>query len=204
MTVRRIAIAPLALILAISTPAFGQHQGGGTQGHPPQSGKQSAAPQQQRAQPPATPRTQTRQNTQQQQVQQTQRQTTTTAQRRDNPAIKTYRGQDSYRVGAPPPVAQQRYDAQRDRSVYRHTYRAEQRYRIRPYVRPRGWYLYNWTLGEILPSLFWTRSYWIVSYWLYGLPIPPVGCIWVRYDHDALLIDQRTGEVIEVIYDIFY
>ena len=101
-------------------------------------------------------------------------------------------------------VVQQRHDAQRDRDWYRHTYRAEKRYRIRPYVRPRGWYAYNWALGEILPPLFWARSYWIVSYWLYGLPIPPVGCIWVRYNHDALLIDRRTGEIIEVIYDIFY
>jgi len=123
--------------------------------------------------------------------------------RRENPEIKTYPGQDSYRSGKRPPLVQRRYDSLRDRELYRHTYRAPRRYHIRPYVRPRGWFLYDWTLGEILPPLFWTRNYWIVDYWLYGLPIPPNGCIWVRYDHDALLIDRYTGEVIEVIYDIF-
>jgi hypothetical protein len=124
--------------------------------------------------------------------------------RRDNPAIQTYRGPDNYRPGSPPPIMQRRNNRLRDRDWYHRSYRAERRYHLRPYMRPRGWYLYDWTLGDILPSFFWSRNYWIVNYWLYGLPIPPDGCNWVRYDHDALLIDQYTGEVVEVIYDIFY
>ena len=35
----------------------------------------------------------------------------------------------------------------------------------------------------------------------YGLFTPP-GLIWVRYDDDALLIDQYTGEILQVRYDV--
>ena len=33
---------------------------------------------------------------------------------------------------------------------------------------------------------------------------PPYGAVWVRVDHDALLIDEDTGEIITVAYDVFY
>ena len=41
-------------------------------------------------------------------------------------------------------------------------------------------------------------------YGYYGLPYPPPGTVWVRYGDDALLIDQYTGEIVEVIYGLFY
>ena len=58
--------------------------------------------------------------------------------------------------------------------------------------------------GDILPGAFWASSYWIADYWLYALAPPPPGYVWVRYGADALLIDRSTGEVVEVIYGIFY
>jgi Ni/Co efflux regulator RcnB len=124
--------------------------------------------------------------------------------RRDNSSIQIYRGPDNYRAGSLPSLTQRRNQHVQNRDWYRQSYRAERRYHLRSYRRPRGWYSYDWALGDILPSLFWSRNYWIADYWLYGLPIPPEGCVWVRYDHDALLIDQYTGEVVEVIYDMFY
>ena len=72
------------------------------------------------------------------------------------------------------------------------------------YRRPRGWYDHRWVFGERLPFFFWTHNYWLTSWWLFGLPIPPVGCEWVRVGNDALLIDTRTGEIIQVVYNIFW
>jgi Ni/Co efflux regulator RcnB len=124
--------------------------------------------------------------------------------RRDNPSIQIYRGPEGYRTGQRPPQSVQRRFNNRNFDQYRHEYRAERRFRVRPYVRPRGWYSFAWGLGDILPNLFWSENYWIVDYWRYGLPVPPYNCVWVRNDSDALLIDRGTGEVVEVIYDVFY
>jgi Ni/Co efflux regulator RcnB len=84
-----------------------------------------------------------------------------------------------------------------------HTYFSERRHRWQPYVRPPGWYYRRWLFGDTLPRAFWTAEYRIFDYWIFGLPIPPIDCEWVRYDHDILLVDIRTGEVVEVVYDYF-
>jgi Ni/Co efflux regulator RcnB len=87
---------------------------------------------------------------------------------------------------------------------YHHNYVAVHRYHWRPYVRPQGWYYRRWVYGERFPSIFWARDYWITDYWLFGLAIPPYGCEWVRYGHDAVLINTETGEILQVIYGIYY
>ena len=87
---------------------------------------------------------------------------------------------------------------------YERNYSAQRHYSFGRYERPRGWYARRWTFGEFLPSLFWSQSYWIGDYSAFGLPYPPPGCVWVRYGDDALLIDRYTGEIIQVVYNIFY
>jgi Ni/Co efflux regulator RcnB len=87
---------------------------------------------------------------------------------------------------------------------YRRNWTARQRFRVSPYYRPRGWYYQRWTFGEILPQLFWGQNYWLDNYYAYGLPVPPPGTVWVRYGPDALLIDRYTGEIVQVVYNIFY
>ena len=72
------------------------------------------------------------------------------------------------------------------------------------YHRPHGWYAHRWTFGEFLPTFFFARNYWISDYSEFDLPDPPEGCTWVRYGDDALLIDEDSGEVIQVVYGIFY
>jgi Ni/Co efflux regulator RcnB len=52
--------------------------------------------------------------------------------------------------------------------------------------------------------VFFAQDYWIYDFGDYGLPYPPPGAVWVRYGPDALLIDRYTGEIIEVIYGLFY
>jgi Ni/Co efflux regulator RcnB len=86
---------------------------------------------------------------------------------------------------------------------YHRDWRPTRRFRAPAYYRPRGWYSHRWTFGEYLPSLFWARDYWL-DYRLYDLPPPPYGAVWVRVGDDALMIDDRSGEIITVAYNVFY
>ncbi|MBL6852880.1 MAG: RcnB family protein [Alphaproteobacteria bacterium] len=89
----------------------------------------------------------------------------------------------------------------------RRAFNAPRHFRYRGWYRqPYGWYYQRWTVGAFLPSLFWSQSYWIdQDDWdYYGLYDAPPGTVWVRYGNDALLIDRYTGEVIQVVYGIFY
>lgn len=102
-----------------------------------------------------------------------------------------------------------RVDTRRSRVLIdrRHFHRnvvAKRRFHWRPYHRPHGWYYRHWRFGEFLPRMFWGHTYWIMSYWSFDLPTPPPGCVWVRYGDDALLIDTTTGEIIEVMYNLFW
>ena len=72
------------------------------------------------------------------------------------------------------------------------------------YHRPSGWYYRRWSYGDFLPALFFTQDNWIDSYDQFGLSDPPEGTTWVRYGDDALLVDVDTGEIIQVVYGVFY
>jgi Ni/Co efflux regulator RcnB len=88
-------------------------------------------------------------------------------------------------------------------SNYHRDWRPTQRFRAPAYRRPPGFYVHRWNFGDFLPSLFWGRDYWL-DYRIYDLPPPPPGATWVRVGDDALLIDQYSGEVITVSYNVFY
>jgi Ni/Co efflux regulator RcnB len=89
-------------------------------------------------------------------------------------------------------------------SHLRRNYTANRRYRFGRYNRPRGYYTHRWIYGQRMPSIFFARNYWITNFAAFGLMLPPPGTVWVRYGNDAVLIDRYTGEVIQVVYDIFY
>lgn len=91
-----------------------------------------------------------------------------------------------------------------DFRIYRRNYQAHRRFHWHLYVRPHGWYAHRWVYGEHLPFGWYARDYWITSYLDFGLMAPPPGTIWVRVGNDALLIDSDTGEVIRVVYGVFY
>jgi Ni/Co efflux regulator RcnB len=83
-------------------------------------------------------------------------------------------------------------------------FRSARRFRIAPYRPPVGFYAHRWTFGEFLPQPYWARNYWLLDFAAYGLAPPPYGAVWVRVGGDALLIDEYSGEVITVAYDVFY
>ena len=81
---------------------------------------------------------------------------------------------------------------------------AQKRFRVGAYHGPRNYNYHRWSYGERLPFVFLARSYWLSNSLFYGLFAPPPGLIWVRYGSDALLVDQYTGEIVQVRYGVFY
>jgi len=88
--------------------------------------------------------------------------------------------------------------------TFRRAYRAPHRFRIGVYRRPAGWYSHHWYVGAYLPRGWFVRDYWIGDWGMYGLIDPPDGLVWVRVGPDAMLIDPDTGEVVRVVYGIFW
>ena len=91
-----------------------------------------------------------------------------------------------------------------DRGSYQRNATATARFNYGSYNRPSGWYYRRWAYGETLPSLFWAQNYWLTSWWMFDLAVPPYGYEWVRYGDDALLVNVDTGQILQVDYGVFY
>jgi Ni/Co efflux regulator RcnB len=89
-------------------------------------------------------------------------------------------------------------------AALRRNVRAAHRFHAGIYRAPPGYHYPRWSYGGFLPAIYWGRDYWITDFLAFGLFGPPDGYIWVRYGPDALLIDQNTGEIIQVDYGVFY
>jgi Ni/Co efflux regulator RcnB len=87
---------------------------------------------------------------------------------------------------------------------YPHAYRSGHRYHWRPYLPPVGFYAHSWAYGEILPQAWFSPEYVIEDWWDFGLPEPPYGYDWVRVGDDGLLIYEGSGEVVQVVRDLFW
>lgn len=87
---------------------------------------------------------------------------------------------------------------------YPHAYHSSHRYHWRSYRTPPGFYVHSWAYGEILPQAWFSPDYVIEDWWDFGLPEPPYGYDWVRVGDDALLIYEGSGEVVQVVRDLFW
>lgn len=74
----------------------------------------------------------------------------------------------------------------------------------RPFRYPPGYHYRRWSIGLVLPSLFFAAPYYYDNYWGLGVGAPPPGFRWVRYGPDLLLVDMRTRRIRDVIYGAFY
>ncbi len=81
---------------------------------------------------------------------------------------------------------------------------AHNRFNVGRYRAPYGYNYRRWSYGEFLPFEFFGQQFWLNDYSNYDLPYPPPGCEWVRYGSDALLVDSYSGEILQVVYGIFY
>ncbi|TPG12617.1 RcnB family protein [Sphingomonas oligophenolica] len=88
------------------------------------------------------------------------------------------------------------------------SYRTSNRgaYRLPRYYAPSNWgYGYRrFSIGVTLSSFLWDQNYWIDDPYAYRLPEAYGPYRWVRYYDDALLIDIRSGRVVDSVYGIFY
>jgi len=93
-----------------------------------------------------------------------------------------------------------RYDWNRWRTTNRNAFRLPR------YYAPYGWnYGYRqFGIGAVLSSVLFAQNYWINDPWAYRLPEADGPYRWVRYYNDALLVDVYSGEVVDVINDIFW
>ena len=75
------------------------------------------------------------------------------------------------------------------------------------YYSPRTYYSYTtraWRRGDRLPFAYFDDRYFIDDYWRFDLYDPPYRCRWLRVRGDALLVDIDNGEVLEVVYELFW
>jgi hypothetical protein len=110
-------------------------------------------------------------------------------------------GAEFVRPGEPHPRAE---FGRPDGAQFFYRGRAFERVRSAPYVYPPAWGYRRWEVGAFLPPVILARDYWYPDWDLLGLPPPPPDFQWVRYGPDLLLVDLTSGEVVEVVYDVFY
>ena len=92
-----------------------------------------------------------------------------------------------------------RYDWRGWRSSHREIYR------LNRYFPPYRNYVYRRLgIGFFLDNGFFGASYWIGDPWMYRLPPVWGPYRWVRYYDDALMVNIYTGEVVDVLYDVFW
>lgn len=89
------------------------------------------------------------------------------------------------------------------RGRYPSVYFSSSRYRY-PWRPPSGYYAYNWGFGDFLPRQWYGPGSGLMDPWRYDLPLPPPGYDWVRVGYDAVLVDQFTGRVVQVVRNIFW
>ena len=123
-------------------------------------------------------------------------------QERRAPDIRQRYNWQQYQPGQRPPDWREHRGA--DPRLWERNFSATRRYRWQDYQRPEGWYYRRWTFGMMLPTMFWTRNYWITDYRMFDLMNPPYGYVWVRYGDDALLVNVQTGLILRVVYSLFY
>jgi Ni/Co efflux regulator RcnB len=107
-------------------------------------------------------------------------------------------------------LANGRYnEAREDQNELREDWRAYRRTHRSVYDRPiyrapRG-YTYNpLGVGALLDSAFWSPRYRISNYSHYRLPYPGRHRAWVRYGNDVVLINVRTGRIVQVYNNFYY
>jgi Ni/Co efflux regulator RcnB len=91
-----------------------------------------------------------------------------------------------------------------DIHAYQRNVSAPRHFQAGSYRAPQGYSYRRWSWGQSLPAIYFGRDYWISDYASYGLFAPPHGLVWVRFGPDALLIDEYSGEIVQVDYGLFY
>ena len=98
-------------------------------------------------------------------------------------------------IAIPSAASAQRHDYQRDQYSRHHHNRVAYR---APYA---GWNYRPVTVGYQLRSAFFSPRYYVSNYNTYGLRAPGRNRQWIRYGDDLVLVNIRTGRVLQVMHN---
>ena len=88
----------------------------------------------------------------------------------------------------------------RDRHLYSpYRYQPNTRYPKPVGHRSGAW----WGVGNRLPAAYYAPSY-VVDHRRYRLPEPQPGFRWVRVENDVYLVNGSSGQIRDVLYQLFY
>lgn len=85
-----------------------------------------------------------------------------------------------------------------------HRDRYGDRFRLGWYHDPFGWGHRQWVIGSSIRPSYWGESYWLRDPWQWRLPSVAGPYRWIRYYDDVLLVDLRSGRVVDVIAGFFW
>lgn len=85
---------------------------------------------------------------------------------------------------------------------YVRTITATKHYNMSVFMGPPGYVYTRYTIGDRAPSMLLGGRY-TLKHSTYGLEAPPDGLTWIRTGDDALLVDAKTGEVVQTDYSLF-
>ena len=117
---------------------------------------------------------------------------------------------EARRYGDRRDIRDARREVREDRQELREDWRDYRRthgdvYRRGTYAGPRGYRYRPVTTGYRFAPSYYGRQYWINDYATYRLPRPGYGYQrWVRYGNDVVLVDTRSGRVVQVYNRFFY
>jgi Ni/Co efflux regulator RcnB len=87
---------------------------------------------------------------------------------------------------------------------YRRTITSTKHYDDGAFSGPSGYVYSRYELGAMVPAELRSDDNLVLdSYSTYDLKAPPHGLTWIRVGDDAMLVDRKTGEVVETDYDLF-
>lgn len=87
---------------------------------------------------------------------------------------------------------------------YRRTITTTRHFDGGAFVAPTGYTYSRYELGARMPAVLRDDDGLVLSsYSNFDLKAPPPGLTWIRVGNDALLVDRKSGEVVETDYDLF-
>jgi Ni/Co efflux regulator RcnB len=87
---------------------------------------------------------------------------------------------------------------------YRRTITTKKHYDAGAFTAPSGYTYSRYELGGHVPDVLRSDDGLVLTgYSTYALQAPPHGLTWIRVGNDALLVDRKTGEVVETDYGLF-
>ncbi|MBU6266554.1 MAG: RcnB family protein [Sphingomonadales bacterium] len=99
-------------------------------------------------------------------------------------------------------LREDRREAREDWRSYRNAHRDA--FRMGPYAGPRGWTYRPVVTGYLFAPTFYAQRFWIANPQAYRLPPAGPGLRWVRYGNDVVLVNLRTGRVVQVFNEFFW